>query len=470
MKKTILLLLVLIYATSCSYAQATFSTVINYPIASNFADHLAAGDFNHDGKTDIVVAKWAVDYELMIFYQGTSASSPLNTPAAIYPYPHVYPGVNAIAAGDLNNDGRDDIAIAYGDTIGVFFQNASGTMDTLTRFWCSEGEMIVIKVADVDMDGFADIVASMRNVSTNITVFYGREGSGFTQINYPATYAGSFLDDLKVGKVGSDTINSLVRSGGTFYDPVIQLRIRRDRGLDTTILRHVPTGIWNNTNGVEIGRFTDSAQGQIAATYGGNTPTSRLGIWTNPYMSYAPDTVIPVLDNPQPMAAGRLSGSPTEQLVILHGGFGTVSVVDFVHGIDSIPVPCPNNADHDGILIADLNSDGKPDIALVNTYAGLSILLNTTTPPVDTTSAVTHITSSGAAIKLYPNPVMKTLSIEAEGKFSATLYTAVGNALLTESGENKITLNTASLSPGVYFVVAEDARHNMLCRSAIVKQ
>ncbi len=292
MKKGTLLLLVFMWIAACSYAQATFAPYVNYPISAGYADHLTAGDFNHDGKTDIAVAiSWDL-HAVLVYYQNPITGA-MDTPAVQYNYPLYSAGVRAITSGDIDNNGRDDIIIAYGDSIGVYYQDTSSSLKPLISIWCSEGEVAVIKVADVDMDGFNDIVAVPFNSSSDVIVYCGREGSGFTQINYPTPYTGSYLDDLRVGKVGRDTINSLVRMNGEFTVIITQLRIRKDRVLDTTIFRNIPVGAGPAMSGVEIGRFTDTTVNQIAATYGGNMPSAHLAIWTLPILHTTPIQLLP---------------------------------------------------------------------------------------------------------------------------------------------------------------------------------
>ena len=560
MKKSNLLLPAFICVVNCAFAQATFAPAINYPVI-NDADHVTAGDFNHDGKTDVVVATDDFSSQVLIYYQNYVTGA-LDTPAVEYSYPTTS-SARAIAAGDINNDGRDDIAIAYGDTIGIFYQNTSGTMNPLVSMWCSSGEVAVIKIADVDMDGFNDIVAVPMNTSSNVIVYYGTASGGFTEIDYPTPYTGTYLDDLRVGKIGSDTLNSLIRmSGETADNPIVQLRIRRNRALDATITRNI-VSIWG-VGGVEIGAFSDTAENQIAATISANAPNSQLAVWRHPDTELVADTLIDVADIPQPLATGHLGCSPTEQIVILHGGWDKISVIDFIHGITTYPVSCPNNAAHDAVVVADVNGDGKPDIVAVNTYAGLSVLLNTTLPPIDTSIVVTHATMydsilvssassvvmdttsvtggivitkdsifageysvktimgndsgrliyngcdgdtasytsylhsvdsvsnthmdtiltitrdtlindevgfvSEANIKMYPNPFAKGITIEVPGRFFAAIYTIVGQAIESGEGDGKICFNLVSLPAGVYMLVVEDAGHNVLCRSPVVKQ
>ena len=395
MKKNILLLLAFTCVVNYADAQATFAPAINYPI-SNYADHVAAGDFNHDGKTDIVVATNLGSYQLLIYYQNYTTGA-LDTPAVTYNYPTSYPGVMAIAAGDINNDGRDDIAIAYHDTIGIYYQNTSGTLNPLVSMWCSAGDVAVIKVADVDMDGLTDIIAVPYGSTSDVIVYYGTISGGFTQINYPTAYLGSGYDDLRVGKIGSDTLNSLIRLSGEMADyPIVQLRIRRNRTLDTTITRNIVSG-WG-VGGVEIGTFSDTTKNQIAVTLSGNVPNAKLAVWQHPDTELVADTIIAVPDVPEPLATGHLGCSPGEQIVVLHGGWDKVSVVDFIYGITTLHIACPNNAEHDAIVVADVNGDGKPDIVAVNTFAGLSVILNTTLPPIDTTTVVTHTTAPDSVL------------------------------------------------------------------------
>lgn len=371
-KHLVVLASMIIFMHSMSFAQITFATR-HIPTSG---DHLAKGDFNHDGRTDIVVAAGGV---FNVFFQNTVGL--LDSIPVSYSCRTVYPGQRAIAAGDINSDGKDDVVFGYADSIGICTQNTSG-FDAQVAFQCNAGIYVdAIKIYDVDGDGRKDIVTC--SWGGQVVVFYQNTTSGFTKVAYP-TAVGAGYDDIEVGKISNDSLVSIVQMGGQSWAPIKQVRIHSTRVVDTTITYHLP--VTANTSGVGIGDFYGTGHIEIAASYGGNRPASHIAIWNHPDTITTADTVVSVWDIPQPVEVGKFDCSGRDQIVVAHGGWMSVSVVDMVTGVQRFFAYTPNNASPDGLVVADVNGDGKMDIVSVNSYAGLTVLINTTS--VTTTTVV----------------------------------------------------------------------------------
>ena len=134
-------------------------------------DAVATGDLNGDGRDDLIVttggsAGAGFEYQLFVYLQKESGR--LN-------WPLKYPAGNgmAVAIGDLNHDGRNDIVVSLTDGIGVFYQNSAGTWDPMIVYPAGHAvsmECVSLRVADINGDGFPDIICLYRAKITDGTL------------------------------------------------------------------------------------------------------------------------------------------------------------------------------------------------------------------------------------------------------------------------------------------------------------
>ncbi|MFK4101394.1 FG-GAP and VCBS repeat-containing protein [Streptomyces sp. NPDC019531] len=188
-----------------------------------------AGDFDGDGKQDLV-----------LFRGGRShVDDPLGTKATVWRGPISragkpagtkdfgatdlrYDDVLYSAAGDVNGDGRDDLALT--DYIGegastsrFYLANASG--DAFTRYEAPEGDGGVA-FGDVNHDGYDDVVRGATNYST-VTVALG-SASGLKPKSTWKSYSQN-TEGVPGGKETEDWFGAAVAAGdvnGDGYDDV----------------------------------------------------------------------------------------------------------------------------------------------------------------------------------------------------------------------------------------------------------
>ena len=122
------------------------------------ASSLAAGDFNGDGRNDIVFTTGGNSPTVigLFLQQGDGSFGPLAT-LPTYDSPAV------VVAADLNGDGRTDVVVGHigWNAVGVYLQRGDGTLAAEERFESTYGNFSVdgLAVGDLNADGLPDIVS-----------------------------------------------------------------------------------------------------------------------------------------------------------------------------------------------------------------------------------------------------------------------------------------------------------------------
>lgn len=143
--------------------------VLSLPLGSNPTSSLAVGDFNADGRGDLMLDE-ARDYASLRLYlqdsQGNLASS-LDVARNR--------GSGVLIANDLNRDGRTDLAMAHSgwSYIGYYLQTDTGfTPETVINAYQNHGRANYFAAGDLNHDGCGDLVVSRWSQSP--VLLYGQ--------------------------------------------------------------------------------------------------------------------------------------------------------------------------------------------------------------------------------------------------------------------------------------------------------
>jgi hypothetical protein len=79
-----------------------------------------------------------------------------------------------VSLGDVNGDGRDDLCFVTSTGLAVWARDDLGLWTDLSGSLASSGEFELTQVADMDLDGHADVVA----FRSDLVVVYGGDGAG----------------------------------------------------------------------------------------------------------------------------------------------------------------------------------------------------------------------------------------------------------------------------------------------------
>ena len=138
-----------------------------------------------------------------------------------------YPGISTsmslsdTAVGDLNGDGRNDVAVlasGFGASILIYYQNAGGTLD-LPQVITTDLSLTGIAIADVNNDGLADLIVSGNSITATsgslgrIAVF--RQDNVTHALGAPQEYVLSIpiVGPLAVADLNGDSLPDVVAAG-----------------------------------------------------------------------------------------------------------------------------------------------------------------------------------------------------------------------------------------------------------------
>lgn len=167
-----------------------YQAATSYPVGGAPND-VQLADVNADGKLDAIVADNASSGRIVIFPQ-----DPANPGHFLAPVTLATPNAaSGVAVGDLNGDGKPDIAAATSDSNGnngaviVFYQNPASPGSFLAPVTVAAGaQPITVKIADMNGDGVADLVAANFGAGTN-----GVGSAGVSVVLQDAANPGTFL-------------------------------------------------------------------------------------------------------------------------------------------------------------------------------------------------------------------------------------------------------------------------------------
>lgn len=292
---------------------------------------VAAGDFNHDGKQDILVGlvidAGAVEppFEVLFGNGSGSFSGTLMPPKLDNPFDAPL-SASWYSVGDVNVDGFDDIVATWAGAESQLYLNSAGSEFVVSDPFNPWVSPFVMELADLNGDGCPDAV--FVDARAYVEVETGNCDGTFNAAAHPIGFAGDYDYALKVvdvdgdGKLDVVASAATVQGGGPGY------------GLDAGYLVSVLRG--------------DGKGGLSApAIYSGTTDQYSLAVADLNGDGYPEIVTI---------------GPDTNNAVLLtndgSGGFGApqgISLGD-VETVENNPIP-------GSVMQAlDVNGDGKPDL------------------------------------------------------------------------------------------------------------
>ncbi|HZQ82477.1 MAG TPA: VCBS repeat-containing protein [Gaiellaceae bacterium] len=422
---------------------------------------VATGDFNGDGRTDVA---WStgrssdtrgLDSQDTLFLFTQQPDGSLAAPTRIFTDSGTT-GSMALASGDFNGDGRPDLAVAASNGIELLTQTASGFAppSLVSGTVGATG----LRAADLNGDGKADLVV-WTDAWTN-----GAPGGTVTAYLAPSftpvpIESGTWVNDVAVGDLTADGRPDVVtaHNTGVFLDAQTTTGGFASEQLSTAT---------PGANAVAIGDVTGDGRPDLVTTGDDANRASVTDVYAGqPDGSLGPATTYSDWDGPAHQAIVDLNGDGLNDLVDATAGSsgqGTATNVR-MQGSDGTLGPVTHlfeplsAATLVQVATGDLNGDGKPDIAVADTYSGLVIFRQAgadTTPPTTTiTSEPPSQTTSGSATFAFA-------SSEAGSTFQCRLTTGPSDNFGWSACSSPFTVTGLQPGPYAFFVRAVDPAGN----------
>jgi hypothetical protein len=207
MKLVVLPCLFFVFTTVSRAASPRYETRKDISINAQRFTGLATGDFNGDGKPDFVLAENAGDVVVYLNQGNETFSAPITTTA----YTDPLKTINSIYAGDFNEDGKQDlIATTLESTSEILFGNGDGTFTVQSTIPVSpSGSQGTGVVVDINGDSHLDFVAG-GDRAVEVAFGDGRGSFTTTNLGYPLTPMFVSVLGIAVADVNSDSKKDLV--------------------------------------------------------------------------------------------------------------------------------------------------------------------------------------------------------------------------------------------------------------------
>jgi hypothetical protein len=368
--ETTMTTLTLTVATSSACLPVSFARK-NLNVGTN-PRSVAVGDFNRDGVQDLaVVNAGSINVSILLGKVAGGFGAVTNFPVSGPPRPGA---PQSVAVGDFNGDGKQDLVTANANNttlqggVSVLFGDGKGGFTTPMNIGFSNPQSVA--VGDFDGDHKQDFtgVEDYRN-GAGVDIALGFNGSGgftfsprfFTALNPFAVAVGNFNTDAKPDLAVTHRIP---------YNVITVLLSTRPVGVvDFLYLSPPLLPVGTDPISVAAGDFDGNSNQDLVTANAGSNNVSVLG--GDGAGNFDAAVSFPVGTCPQSVAVGDFNGDAKQDLAIANAGSNNVWVLSnttqaggnltFSAVIKSLAGTAPS-----AVAVGDFNGDGLQDLAVTN--------------------------------------------------------------------------------------------------------
>ena len=410
-----------------------FKSKVDLPSITN-PNGMASSDFDGDGKPDIAVS----NASNVTIYRNIGTG----TSVAFAPGINFAAGSNpeGVFVADINNDSKQDLVVAsFGMSVLINTSTGPGNISfaivqNLSAGWCND-----IAIGDIDADGRPDIaytytsgtgVTVLRNLSNNGTVSFVRVNDYITENGECRVAMGDVTGDSKPDLVvtnhGSNSVSvlrNLSVSNGISFAAAVNFSV---------------------TNASECGLADIDNDGKLDMLVLGNSSSSpAVSVFRNTsssgLISFASKVDFAAGRNPVNISISDLNGDTKPDVALINSYDSSVSALKNTSVTGAISFE--NKYDYRvgmepmGIVTEDWNADSVADIATVNFISNtISILINDhNSPVISSINPVSGIV--GTTVTISGFNFNSTTSVKFGGTNAASFTVVSSNTITAVTGE-----------------------------------
>jgi hypothetical protein len=372
-------------SSSTAGCRPQFKPAVGSPFgAGDFPSAVAVGDFNRDGKQDLAVTNFNSDDLTIRLGNGTGSF-----PDALASTIAVGNAPVSVAVGDFNNDGKQDLAIGkiFSTDVAIRLGNgAGGFPDALASTVSTGANPVFVAIGDFNRDGNQDLALaifgdSLNPGDQNVTIKLGDGTGAFPSGS--SFLAGDRPEAVAVGDFNRDGIQDLAVANGGGPDVPHSVTIRLGDGEG-----NFPDALASSFNpgasslAIAVGDFNRDGKQDLAVVLGSKSVMIRLGDGAGGFPD-ALSTTVGAGDGPRSIAIGDFNNDAKQDFAVANTASDdvTVRLGDGAGGFpDALALTVSAGDGPYSVAIGDFNRDGKQDLAVANSASdNITVKLNTCT-------------------------------------------------------------------------------------------